>query len=86
MVTSTGDRFPTNFAATPWFPSGHQVFVVHITQHGGNAKPHALANFDERDMAAAHPDLDRALSNSEVLRHLPLSKKAMLERDRPLRR
>jgi len=85
MVTTGRDRFPAIFAATPWFPSGYQVFVVHITQRHGNAKPDALTNFDARDKAVAHPDLDRTLGNSEVLRHLPFCKQAMLERDRCLR-
>ena len=85
MITTGGNRLSAIPAATLWLSSGYQVFVVNITQHRGNAKSYALANFNVRDVAAAHPDLDRTLSNPQVMRHLPLCKQAMLERDRCLR-
>jgi hypothetical protein len=79
MLTTRGNKLSRISPAR--FAGGHQILVVHIAQHAGQAETHGLPDFDEGDVAAAHPDLDCPLGDSEVLRNLPLCHEPVFKRD-----
>jgi len=71
--------FSAIFAATPPFPSRHQIFFVNIAQHAGHPESYSLADFNERDVAATHPDLDCPLGDAEIFSNLPLCHEPVLK-------
>jgi len=76
-----GNRISPICTTTPWFSSGHQILVVYITQDRGYPEANALADFDIRDVTAAHPDFDCALADSKVLGNLPFRHQAVFKGD-----